>query len=93
MVGGGLRFRFPSPLPFVSTARSLVNFSGCLNTVLLIIKFSFRTYGDGFGLWARLGKLRNSRFLLFNAERVGALRSPLSHLGGFGLPNGGGEFG
>jgi len=93
MVGGGPRFCFPPPLPFVSIVKSLASFNGCLNPALLIIEFSFRTYGDGIELGFKLGGLWNDRFLLFNAERVGALRPPLFHLGGLGLANGGREFG
>jgi len=77
----------------MSTARSLVIFSGCLNAIRLIIEISFGTCGDGVGLWFRLGGLWNGRFLLFNAEGVGTLRPPLSHLEGLCLLNGGGEFG
>ena len=93
MVGGGPRFCFPPPLPFMSIVESLASFNGYLNPVLLIIELSFRTYSDGIELGFKLYELWNSRFLLFNAERVGALRPPLFYLGGLGLANGGGEFG
>ena len=93
VVSGELGIRFPSSLPFMSTAGhgSLIDFGGYLNDVQIIFMFSFITYGRGVRLEAWLGGLRNSRSLLFNAKRVRALWPPLFLLGWFGLLNGVGE--
>ena len=75
----------------MSTARNLASFSGCLNIALLVFTFAFRTCRHGVRPELRLSERRNSGFLLFNAERVRALRALLFPLGGFELLNGVGE--
>ena len=89
----GLGSHFPPPLPFMSTGRSLTSTSRCLNTVLFVFTFAFRAYRHRILLGFRLGGLWNSRFFLFNTERVRALRPSLVLPGRPGLLGGDGEFG
>jgi len=92
VVCGSFDFSPPPPFSFAPTAMTLFSVSRYLRAVLFIFAFSFRTYGYVVRGGFELGRSWNSRFLLFDAERVRALRPPLS-LWEFGLLNRDREFG